>query len=188
MIMKSNSVIILIVIVISIICCFFAACGLGVAVYWISSQSGDFDFGPSLQTGQTAPDFQLDTIDGEKVVLSDYRGKPVMVNFWALWCNPCIQEMGVIQERYQQHYPDLVVLAIEENGKGVSLRDYLAESNIGFLVLAGSESVARKYSIRAYPTSFFIDEHGVIQSIVVGSLSGSSLDVELEKIGVGDHD
>lgn len=76
--------------------------------------------------------------------------------------------------------PDFQLETIE------GVRDFIAESNFGFMVLAGSESVARQYNIRAYPTSFFIDEHGVIQSMVVGGLSGPGLDAELEKIGVGE--
>ena len=185
--MKSNTTaVILIVILIILTCCVMAACGLGAAFFWISSQSGDSIFWAAPQTGQLAPNFRLETIDGENITLNDFHGKPVMVNFWAIWCGPCIEEMPIIQGRYQQHFPDLVVLAIEEEGKSVGVRDYIAESNFSFMVLAGSESVARQYNIHAYPTSFFIDEHGVIQSMVIGSLSGPALDAELAKIGVGD--
>ena len=185
--MKSNTTaVILIVILIILICCVMAACGLGAAVFWIGSQSGDFIFRAAPQTGQLAPNFQLETIEGENITLNDFHGKPVMVNFWAIWCGPCIGEMPIIQERYQQHYPDLVVLAIEEGGNSVAVRDFIAESNFSFLVLTGSELVVREYNIHAYPTSFFIDQHGLIQSVVVGNLSGPALDAELAKIGVGD--
>ena len=185
--MKSSTVfVVLIVILIAFICCITTACGLGVVVYFFSNPNEVIDFKSFPQTGQAAPDFQLETIEGEKIALNDFRGKPVMVNFWAIWCSPCIKEMPLIQERYKQHHPDLVILAIEEDGKSVGVRDFIAESNFGFMVLAGSESVARQYNIRAYPTSFFIDEHGVIQSMVVGGLSGPGLDAELAKIGVGE--
>jgi len=185
--MKSSTVIaVLIIILIAFICCVIAACGLGVAVYFLSEQTGDLDIWRAPQTGQVAPEFQLETIDGKNISLHEFRGKPVMINFWALWCSPCIKEMPLIQERFQEHHPDLVILAIEEDGKSVSVQDYISESNFGFLVLAGNDSVARQYKIRAYPTSFFIDEHGVIQSMVVGSLSGPALDAELAKIGIGD--
>jgi thiol-disulfide isomerase/thioredoxin len=153
--MKSNTTAaIMIVILIILICCVMAACGLGMAVFWISNQSGDSIFWAAPQTGQLAPNFQLETIEGENITLNNFQGKPVMVNFWAIWCGPCIGEMPIIQERYQQHYPDFVVLAIEEGGNSVEVRDFIAESNFSFLVLTGSESVAREYNIHAYPTSF----------------------------------
>lgn len=175
--MKSSiAVVILIVILIALICCLMAACGLGAAVYFFSEQTGNLDIGTPPQTGQVAPDFQLELIDGEEITLNDFRGKPVMVNFWAIWCSPCIKEMPLIQERSNQHHPDLVILAIEEGEKSVSVRNFIAELNFSFIVLAGNEFVARQYNIRAYPTSFFIDEHGVIQSVVVGGLSGPRLD------------
>lgn len=183
--MKSSTLALLTIVLICLICCAVAACVVVFAGTWISDQARDLDFGTSLQTGQIAPDFQLETIDGQKISLHEFNGKPVLVNFWAIWCRPCIEEMPIIQERYQQHYPDFVVLAIEESGNSVGLRDYIAESNFSFLVLAGDRSVARQYNIYSYPTSIFIDERGVIKSMVVGSLEGSVLDAELAKIGVG---
>ena len=184
--MKSSTVVIVVVVVVSVICCLITACGLGLAFGLISSQVGSFDFGGSLQTGQIAPDFELKTIDGEKVALSDFRGQPVMLNFWALWCDPCIEEMPLIQARYRQHNPDLVVLAIEEGSSIVSVGNYVHEEQLSFLVLAGTDTVGRQYNIHAYPTSYFIDADGVIQSMVIGSLSAAELDAELAKIGVGD--
>lgn len=178
--------VILIIILIAFICCLIAACGLGVAVYFLNSPTGNLNIWTPPQTGQVAPDFQLDTIYGENITLQEFRGNAVMVNFWAVWCGPCVDEMSIIQERYQQHYPDLVVLAIEEDGTSMKVRDFIADSGLSFLVLAGEESVSRRYNIHAYPTSFFIDEQGVIQSMVVGSLTGPILDAELAKIGVGE--
>jgi peroxiredoxin len=181
--MKTSNVL-LILILISVLCILATACCIGVSIFVISRRGGGFETWIVPRSGQTAPDFQLKSIDGEEITLSDFRGKPVMINFWAIWCNPCIKEMPIIQDRYLQHYPDLVVLAIEEDGKGVALRDYMAESSFSFLVLAGNDSVAREYNVHVYPTSYFIDEKGVIQSMVVGNLTGPTLDKELAKIGV----
>jgi cytochrome c biogenesis protein CcmG/thiol:disulfide interchange protein DsbE len=183
--MKSNTVV-WVVLVACALCFVLAACGLCLVFGLIGSQAGGFDFGLPPQTGRMAPDFQLETIEGELVTLGDFRGQPVLLNFWAIWCGPCQEEIPVIQDRFQQHYPDLVVLAVEEGESLSRLQSYIEETGLTFAVLVGSEAVARRYAIRAYPTSFFIDRNGVIRSIVIGSMSGASLDAELEKIGVDD--
>ena len=184
--MKPSSVIVIISVIVSILCCVMATCGLCIAFGFLSIQADDFDLGGTPQTGQVAPDFELKTIDGENISLLDFRGRPVMINFWALWCGPCIEEMPLIQERYKLHNPDLVVLAIEEGSSMASVGNYVHESQFSFLVLQGTETVNRQFNIRAYPTSIFIDAEGVVQSIVIGSLTASGLDAELAKIGVGD--
>lgn len=183
--MKSNTVVLVIVIV-CLSCFVLAACILCMIFGLVSSQTEGFDFGSPPQTGSLAPDFQLESIDGDQISLTNFRGKPVLVNFWAVWCGPCLQEMPIIQDRFQKHYPDLVVLAIEDGESLVELREFIAEEGFTFLVLPGSDMIARRYGIHAYPTSFFIDANGVIRSIVVGSMSGSELDAKLAKIGVGE--
>lgn len=184
--MKSSSIIVIVVVIVSAICCLMAACGLCITFGLLGSQTGDFDFGGPPQTGQIAPEFELKTIEGEDVSLNDFSGQPVMLNFWALWCDPCIQEMPLIQERYRQHNSDLVVIAIEEGSTAVSVGNFVHEAQLSFLVLIGTDDVSRQFNIRAYPTSIFIDADGLIQSIVIGSLTGPGLDAELAKIGIGD--
>jgi len=183
--MKSNAVVI-IVITVGVICCVLIGCVFCVALGLIVSQAdGNYDFGGSPQVGEMASDFELRTIDGERVSLSDFRGQPVMLNFWAVWCGPCIEEMPLIQARYQQHYPNLVILAIEEGGGGASVQDFVSKNQLSFLILAGTDAVFRQYNVYAYPTSFFVDADGAIQSVHLGSLSASELDEKLSMIGVG---
>ncbi len=184
--MKSTTVIGITVAIVGVICCVVAACGLSIAFSLLSSQADSFNLGGSSQIGQAAPDFELKAMDGEAVSLQDFRGQPVMLNFWALWCSPCIEEMPIIQERYKQHNPNIVVLAIEEGSSIASVGNYVHESQFSFLVLQGTEAVGQQFNIRAYPTSVFIDADGVIRSIVIGGLTGPDLDAELAKIGVGD--
>jgi peroxiredoxin len=181
--MKSSTII-LVVILIGFLCFVMAACLLGAGLILIGNDAGSLGFRGSPMVGQIAPNFQLQTIDGHITTLNEFRGTPVMVNFWAAWCDPCIDEMPIIQSRYQRHYPELVVLAIEEDGESPKVQELIHESGFGFMILGGNESVARQYNITAYPTSFFIDAHGVIQSMHVGSLSGSVLDEKLAKIGI----
>jgi peroxiredoxin len=181
--LKSNAVV-LVVVILCVICFVLAACGLCLIYGFVSSQGGGYDLGSPPQTGVLAPGFQLESIDGDQVSLMDFRGKPVLVIFWAIWCGPCLQEMPVIQDRFQEHYPNLVVLAVEEGQSVDELRDFVDHADLTFWVLSGSDAIARRYVIRAFPTSVFIDANGVIRSIVVGSMSGADLDEELAKIGV----
>jgi thiol-disulfide isomerase/thioredoxin len=184
--MKSSTVMILISVG-CLICCVVTICVACLAVGWIfSSQTGGLDLDLAPQTGKVAPDFQLESLDGEQITLAKYRGKPVMINFWALWCDPCLSEMPVIQSRFRELSPELVVLAIEDGPGGFDLENYVSEAEFTFVVMPGSDDVSRMYGVRAYPTSFFIDANGIIQSVVVGSISGVELDAELAKIGVGD--
>jgi peroxiredoxin len=184
--MKSNTVVI-VVIAVGVICCFLIGCVFCVALGLLVNQTnGSYDFGGTPDVGEVAPDFELRTMDGEIVSLSDYRGRPVMLNFWALWCYPCLEEIPVIQARYQQHYPELMVLAIEEGGAGPSVRDYVIENQLSFLILAGTDAILNQYNVYAFPTSYFIDAEGVIQAVELGSLTGSALDENLRMIGVGE--
>ena len=182
--MKSSTIV-LIVIAAGVVCLILVACVACMFLGLLGTESGGFDFGTSAEVGQPAPNFHLESIDGKSVELADFRGQPVLVNFWAIWCGPCLEEMPVIQARFQQHYPDLVVLAVEEGNSRSELQEYVQAENITFWVLQGNDTVARTYNLYAYPTSFFIDPQGVIQSIQVGSMSGAALDDELIKIGVG---
>ena len=131
-----------------------------------------------------APDFTLASITGHQITLSQYRGKPVLVNFWATWCGPCIEEMPIIQSRFEQHYPDLVVLAVEDGSTAKEIDQVRRELGTSFRILRGAPEVMRQYNITAFPTSYFIDEDGIIRSVVVGSLTASELDQKLKILGV----
>jgi peroxiredoxin len=183
--MKSSTVVVIILGVVAVCFC-MAVCVSCLAFVLISDQMDALDLGIPVETGQPAPDFQLATLDGELVSLQDFRGQPVLLNFWAVWCGPCLEEMPVIQDRFRQHYPDLVVLAIEEGDSPSKVRDYIEDEEFSFVVLLGSDEVAKSYNVFAFPTSFFIDADGVVQSVVVGGMTADSLDLELQKIGVND--
>lgn len=184
--MKSSNMKIVLVLVVVAICLVLSVCVFCVAFFTVTNQVSGFNLESSVKVGQAAPNFQLETIDGERVSLQDYRGHPVLINFWAIWCGPCKEEMPVIQDRFSRHYPGLVVLAIEEGDSLNILRDYVDAANLTFLVLMGDDAIARSYNIFSYPTSYFVDAEGVVRSVVVGSMSSVDLDAELTKIGVGD--
>ncbi|MFC2062623.1 TlpA family protein disulfide reductase [Chloroflexota bacterium] len=128
------------------------------------------------QVGKEAPDFQLPNPEGQAVSLGDFRGQPVMLNFWATWCGPCAHEMPFIQEVYDGwtgKSPSLVVLAVDMGEAPSAVRDFIESNNYTFPVLLDTtQQAAAEYGIRYIPTTFFIDENGIIQAIKVGGFSG----------------
>ena len=130
------------------------------------------------EIGNLAPDFQLDNLDGQSVSLSDYRGKPVLVNFWATWCVPCRSEMPLIQNVFaDKKWADegLVVLAIAIGASPASIGKFVEKHGLTFPVLLDSkQDVFREYYAFAPPTTFFIDREGIIREIKVGPFSSSS--------------
>jgi len=127
--------------------------------------------GPEI--GKLAPDFELSSLDGQVVSLSDFRGKPVFLNFWATWCGPCKFEMPFIQEMYEGLSSEgLVVLAVNIREDPARVREFVATFGFTFPVLLAAEpAVPLAYNIRGIPATFFIDENGIIQDIKIGAFS-----------------
>jgi len=127
--------------------------------------------------GRVAPDFTLTNLDGESVSLRDYRGNPVLLNFWATWCGPCRFEMPFIQEVYED--PDwqatgLVILAVNIGESRAEAEGFMKNNGLTFPVLLdSSSSVGRTYNIRSIPTTLFIDKDGIIQHIDIGAFPSS---------------
>ncbi|MFG6113568.1 redoxin domain-containing protein [Halobacillus sp. MO56] len=126
-----------------------------------------------LEKGQKAPDFELKTMEGETVKLSDYRGKKVMLNFWATWCPPCRAEMPDMQKFYENE--DIEILAINLTQTESSRDDvgkFVDEFGLTFPVLMDENiAVANQYQIKPIPTSYFIDSKGYIQYVALGAMN-----------------
>lgn len=134
-----------------------------------------------------APDFQLEALDGSRVKLSDLRGHPVLINFWATWCGPCQLEMPLIEQYYQKYQPDLIVLAVDNDEPKSDVQAFATNHNLTFPVLLDpGAKVEDLYQVRAFPTSFFVDKSGTILYQYIGSLNESQLVQYLAKIGVGE--
>ena len=133
------------------------------------------------EIGNLAPDFQLDNLDGQSVSLSDFRGKPVLVNFWASWCPPCRSEMPFIQDVFADKEwveEGLVVLAIDIGESPSTVREFVKTDGLTFPVLLDiTGDMSNEYRVRAIPTTFFINREGIIQDIRIGPFS-SSLEIE----------
>ncbi len=139
------------------------------------------------EVGKRAPDFQLNTLDGQSVALSDLKGKPVLVNFWATWCDPCRGEMPYLQQVYDEwRGEELILLAINIAESPSQVAEFMQSQGLSFPVLLDSEAdTAQRYNIRYIPTTFFIDKEGIIQGIKLGPFrSKEEIESSLSKLGI----
>jgi peroxiredoxin len=125
---------------------------------------------------KAAPDFNLKDADGKSVKLSDYRGKVVLLNFWATWCGPCKIEIPWFMD-FEQKYKDknFAVLGVSLDDDGwESVKPYLEQKKINYRVMIGTEQVAQLYGdVDSLPTTFMIDREGRVAAVHVGLVSKS---------------
>jgi len=142
---------------------------------------------PAPREGFLAPDFTLQTLDGETVRLSDLRGQAVLINLWATWCPPCRAEMPAIQKLYDE-YKDkgFVVLAVNMTYQDTptAVLPFIQEHALTFpVLLEETGDMASKYELRSLPSSLFIDRNGIIQEVVIGGpMSEALLRTRIESI------
>lgn len=122
--------------------------------------------------GTTAEDFRLVDLEGKSQSLSQYRGKVVLVNFWASWCKPCTTEMPAMQTTYDKlRDKGFVVLAINELEDEAKVREHIKQYGHTFPVLLDRDNkVANQFGVFGLPVSVFIDEKGVVQEYIKGGL------------------
>ena len=136
-------------------------------------------FADQLTVGKTAPDFTFTAAAplGRPRKLSDYRGKPVALHFWATWCGPCIRELPLIAEVTESKAGSLTVLAVNAAETDRTVSSFLSKRNIRLnLVMDSDGKISRLYNINAIPQTFMIDADGVIRSVQVGSYTKKELD------------
>jgi DsbE subfamily thiol:disulfide oxidoreductase len=137
------------------------------------------------ETGAYAPNFNLESTSGNVVQLSDYQGKVVLLNFWAVWCPPCIQEMPLLQRVHETYGDRLVVLAVNAGDTRETAVNFLESNGLSFEALLDSENkVDSQYRVRGLPTTFFIDSQGIIQFMHVGALQEGQIEEYLVDMGL----
>ncbi len=134
-----------------------------------------------LSPGKEAPDFTLKTLDGRSVSLKDYRGKVVLVNFWATWCPPCREEMPLFEEVYEKYREKgFEVLAVSTDSSKEAVTDFVKKYKLKFTVLFDDANVANIYGIQGLPTSFLIDREGKIVKVRLGKYK--EIEGDLKKV------
>lgn len=120
------------------------------------------------QIGKQAPDFTI--VDGQKTVsLSQFRGKTVVLNFWATWCGPCVQEVPSIMALQKQMGDKIVILAVSTDVDEDAYKNFTEKRMAGLLTVRdGDRKSSSLYGTFAYPETFVIDRDGVIRRKFIG--------------------
>jgi peroxiredoxin len=136
--------------------------------------------------GSQAPEFNLPTLDGQSLQLSALRGKNVLISYWVTWCIPCMEELPALNRIYQEYQEqNLVILSV--NGIKQDEMDKVAAtvSELGIsmpVVFDQDDALWNSYWVRFLPTSFFIDENGVIRHIQLGSLTEDEFRTKIDQL------
>ncbi len=131
-----------------------------------------------------APDFDLPTLDGRRVKLSDFRGQVVLLNFWATWCSPCKIEMPWFVDIQKQYSKDgLVVLGVAmDDTEASKIAEFAHEMGVNYPVLLGTDQVSDDYGdVNSLPTTFYIDRNGNIVTKAVGLLGRQEIEDDVKK-------
>ncbi|MEF2244647.1 redoxin domain-containing protein [Paenibacillus sp. IITD108] len=129
-----------------------------------------------LKKGNVAPDFILESLDGEKRKLSDYRGKKVMVNLWATWCPPCREEMPDMQAYYEQYQSDdMEIFAVNLTSSEKSMENienFVQRNGLSFPILLDSDDqVSSRYEVFQIPTTYILNAEGEIEQKIIGPMN-----------------
>ncbi len=119
--------------------------------------------------GQPAPNFTLKTIEGEELSLKDFKGKVVLINFWATWCPPCKEELPFFEKIYKK-YKDKGFVILAVNTDPENLQNFLEDfgTKFTFPILIGDNKILDLYPVRGLPTSFLINREGRIVKVRLG--------------------
>lgn len=131
--------------------------------------------------GQYAPDFETEYLNEENFKLSALRGKPILLNFWATWCIPCKREMPLLQKLHNEGKIIVIGVNLQEDKRTVE--KFVKELNITFpIVLDKDGSIEAVYNVLLKPTTYFIDENGVIVDKKFGELTDNDLNERSKKL------
>jgi cytochrome c biogenesis protein CcmG/thiol:disulfide interchange protein DsbE len=141
--------------------------------------------GAGPEVGSAAPDFSLPALDGHgDVRLADFRGRPVIVNFWASWCNPCRQEFPLLQQALRDHRGErLAVIGVTFRDIPDDSRNFVSQMKATWTqAVDDDQAVAKAYGVRSIPLTFFVRADGTIAARVFGFTSEAALADPLAKL------
>jgi thiol-disulfide isomerase/thioredoxin len=168
-----------------------------VALAWPLLPLGERQIGPSRvgvvlaliedpaaagQVGSAAPDFAWSDAGGQRRTLSDLRGRIVVMNFWATWCEPCREEMPAL-DRAARDRPDVTFLAMDVDESGEKVRAFFDSLRLERLepVIDVGAAVARRYGVLSLPMTYFVDAAGVVRVVEVGAMDAEDIRRNLDR-------
>ena len=159
---------------------------LAVAGLLFTQNEAKNEFSPksSAEAKEPAPNFTLKIVEGRDFHLSDYKGKPILINFFASWCLPCREEMPVLEKIVHEYGPKGVVfLGIAVDDTEAKIKDFIARYGVTFPVgLDKTATIQKSFGIYGIPTTYFINKQGIINYSHSGSVTEELLHHELDKL------
>jgi peroxiredoxin len=157
-----------------------ALCLLG--VYFAGRRSAQKP--KATASGNLAPDFTVTDIDGRKLSLADYKGKVVLLNFWATWCAPCRTEIPHFVEMQNKFGPDgFQVIGISMDDDAKPVREFAQQYKLNFPVAVGDDKLAERFGgVLGLPVNFIIDREGRIYTRHLGATDVSVFDQEVKEL------
>ncbi|WP_339059994.1 TlpA disulfide reductase family protein [Tepidibacillus marianensis] len=159
----------------------------GIIYYNQASSGGSKDSRPEV--GFLAPDFTLKNEQGQNITLSQYKGKPIFINFWASWCPPCKVEMPFIQQAFEKYKDQVVFLGVNltSNDSRDAAINFMKSNGYQMPILFDDNKDPKKtvgtlYRAVSIPTSYFIDKNGVIQVKHTGAMEYNTIEKDIKKI------
>ncbi|WP_258166519.1 redoxin domain-containing protein [Paenibacillus sp. PCH8] len=126
----------------------------------------------AIEAGAEAPEFTAVNSAGEEVRLSDYRGKAVMINFWASWCTPCVREMPLVHQIAEAHQDDVVTLFVNVGESKGTIREFMDKQQFDFPVIIDvTGKISSLYRITGLPATMVMDREGEFRHILLGELT-----------------
>jgi cytochrome c biogenesis protein CcmG/thiol:disulfide interchange protein DsbE len=135
--------------------------------------------------GSLAPDFTLQTIDGQAIALSDFATdeKPVVLNFWATWCPPCRVEMPYFQNASRLYDGEVAILGLNQAESAETMAAYARDHGLTYLLLVDRDmKVNNLYGVLNLPTTIFIDRNGIVREVLIGTISQAVLEDRIEEL------
>jgi len=137
---------------------------------------------PAPIAGHPAPDFELKNLDGQIIRLADFKGKPVLVNFWATWCGPCRAEMPDFQKAATDNADALVVIGVNNTASDTPelVLDFVEELGVTFPIVLDEEGkTVETYRVLGLPTTVFIDRNGIVNEVFTGPVNKAYIESKI---------
>ncbi|HKR85557.1 MAG TPA: TlpA disulfide reductase family protein [Terriglobales bacterium] len=133
---------------------------------------------------KVAPDIGLEDSEGKRASLDEYRGKVVLLDFWATWCHGCKEEIPwftEFQRKYGNEGLNVIGVSLDEDGWKV-VKPFIKATSVPYRIVLGNASTAKAYAIGQMPDTFLIDRHGRVAAIYVGMVDRNSLEINIREL------
>lgn len=146
------------------------------AIVWVYLQHSSKAPAHKIAAGTPGPAFEATSLTGNKVSLADYKGKVVLLNFWATWCKPCMQEMPLLNKMHKSSDIQIETLFINVGESKGTVSEYMKEQQFSFpVVIDATGKISALYGVTALPSTFILNTKGEIAKVVFGEIQDFSM-------------